>query len=136
MRWSRRSPPPGEDGPVVSEARALLDGTVRAQRYPAWRRPPAWVYLNELAHADAETLARLAESRGKVHPATFEYASAFLAAEILARANETGSLLDIQRSLVPLELDLLAAYPAPTTAASFVALALHALAASGSSPGL
>jgi hypothetical protein len=113
----------------------VLEGAVRAQRCGAFRRLPVWVYLNELAHADLATLARRAGSRGQVHPATFEYASAFLAAEILARANEAGSLSDVQRSLVPLELDFLGeAYSPDTPAATLVSLALHALAASGSSP--
>lgn len=113
----------------------MLEGKVRARRYGAWRRPPTWVYVNELAHGDVGTLARLAESRGQVHPATFEYASAFLATEILARANGARSLSEIQRSLVPLELDFLGErYPVDTTAPVLVSLALHALAASGPSP--
>jgi hypothetical protein len=115
----------------------VLEGTVRARTYAPWKRLPAWVYLNELAHADVATLVRLAEIQARLHPATFEYASAFLAGEILVRANGASSLSDIQRSLVPLELELLGdAYRADPTAATLVALALHALAASGSSPGL
>jgi hypothetical protein len=134
MRW-RRSQPTPDEGPVVGEARAVLEGTVRAQRYAQWRRLPAWVYVNELAHADVATLARLAQRRGQLHPATFEHASAFLAAKILLRASGESSLSDVQRSLVPLELDLLGeAYPAGTTAATLLTLALDALAASGSSP--
>ncbi len=134
MRWRWNPRAAVNNCAVVDEARALLDGAARTTTYAGRRRPPAWVYVNQLAHADAATLARLAERGPALHPATWDYASAVLAGELLTRAARTGVLADLQRTLVPLELDLLGgACPPALTPAQLVRLASDALAASGAS---
>ena len=107
MRWRRNQLPGVNDSAVVNEARAVLEGVARTTTYAGRRTPPAWVYVNELAHGDTATLARLADRGPALHPATWDHASAVLAGELLARAARTGTLADVQRALVPLELDLL-----------------------------
>ena len=112
----------------------MLEGVARTTTYAGRRTPPAWVYVNQLAHADSTTLARLAERRPVLHPATLDHASAVLAGELLTRAARTGAIADVQRRLVPLELDLLAeAYRPALTPAQLVCLVSDALAASGPS---
>ena len=101
-----------EDSGVVKEAEAMLEGTVRASSFADGERRPPWLYVNRLAHADGATLARLAGEQTALHPASWHYACAILASEVLELA--FGKRW-VKRALVPLELDLLAAGYIPPT---------------------
>jgi hypothetical protein len=132
MRWRKNSKQRFEDTAIVREAQALLDGTVRTVSYPQWRRVPPWAYINQLAHADAGTLVRLAKDSATLPPTSWDSACAFLAGELLALASGGRELVEVQRALVPLELDLLDKIdPANLTPAMLVRRAFEALAAAG-----
>ncbi len=134
MRWRWNPLPRVDKSAVVNEARAVLEGVARTTTYAGRRVPPPWVYVNELAHADVATLLRLADRGPALHPASWDHASAVLAGELLTRAAKTGALEDVQKTLVPLELDLLGGtYPSALTPARLVRLVSEALAASGPS---
>ena len=123
MRWRWNPLARANDSAVVNEAQAVLEGVARTTTYAGRRTPPAWVYVNQLAHADATTLAQLADRGPALLPATWDHASAVLAGELLTRVARTGTLADVQRRLVPLELDLLGgAYPPSLTSAQLVCL--------------
>jgi hypothetical protein len=129
MRWRKKLKM--TDASVVKEAEAVLEGTVRTSTCADWQRRPPWVYVNQLAHADGATLARLARDQTALHPASWDYACAILASEILELASGR-RLVDIQRALVPLELDLLAVgYTSKLTPGILVRLATQRLAARG-----
>ena len=131
MRWRRNRLERANNRAIVNEARALLEGVARTTTYASRRRPPDWVYVNELAHADAATLARLAARGPALHPSTWDYASAVLAGDVLTRAARTGGLAQVQRTLVALELDLLGgACPPALTPAKLVCLVSNALTTS------
>jgi hypothetical protein len=131
MRWRKHSKARVEDSVIVQEAQAVLNGTVQTA-YADWQRRPSWVYVNQLAHADAVTLRRLADSEKSLHPATWGYACAVLAAQVLALASGRRTLVDVQRALVPLEIDLLDhVYPPDLTPGQLVRLATQALASAG-----
>jgi hypothetical protein len=121
-----------EESAVVEQAQALLSGTVGATAYAYWQRRPAWVYINELAHADAATLGRLAQTQTVCHPASWIYARAFLAGEVLKMASGGRGLVEAQKALVPLELELLGhVHGDDLTPGTLVRLATQALAAAG-----
>src|SRR5215471_13603989 len=101
--WGRRM----KARSVVKEARAVLDGAARTTTYERRPRVPAWVYVNQLAHAGRADLEQLADHGWSEYRHKWNDACAYLANELLARADEQGSLAEVQRSLVPLELDLL-----------------------------
>jgi hypothetical protein len=85
-----------------------------------------------LAHADRAELVRLADQGWSQYRSKWADASAFLANELLARADAHRSLADVQRALVPLELDLLdGAYPPSVTPAMLVGWVSHTLLISG-----
>ena len=116
MRWRWNPLARVNNSGVVKEAQARLEGVARTTTYAGRRTAPAWVYVNQLAHADAATLAQLADRGPALHPATWDHASAVLAGELLTRVARTGTLAEVQRRLVPLELDLLGgAYPPALT---------------------
>jgi hypothetical protein len=110
----------------------VLDGTARTTTYARWPRVPAWAYVNQLAHAERAELVRLADHGWSQYRHKWDDAGAFLANELLARANAQQSLADIQRALIPLELDILdgACPPAPTPA-MLVGWVCHTLAICG-----
>ena len=56
MRFRRRLQVRLEDSAIVQEAHTLLSGGVGTSAYVCWQRRPAWVYVNEFAHADGPTL--------------------------------------------------------------------------------
>jgi hypothetical protein len=133
VRWRKKSAfDEREDSRVVKEARAVLDGTARNTTYLLSQRLPTWVYVNQLAHADRATLVGLVKGVSVFHPATLDYACAQLAAELLALASGGRALADVQRALVPLELDLLGdAYSPGLSPATLMTLASRALAVAG-----
>jgi hypothetical protein len=109
-------------GPAVEHQ--LVDATEAylAGRYASYLRRngmavPGWAWLNTLAHAPVEELARLAappEPRERLERALespFERSGRILAAELLGLVgDDRGRLIDLQsRALIPLELDLITA---------------------------
>lgn len=131
MQFHRSSQLRKEESAVVQQAQALLSGTV-GTAYACWQRRPPWVYINELAHADAATLSRLAQNQTVSHPASWIYARALLAGEVLKLASGGRGLVEVQRALVPLELELLDnVYADDVTPGMLVRLADQALTAAG-----
>jgi hypothetical protein len=128
MHFRRNSQVGKEERAVVEQAQALLSGTVGTTGYGYWPRRPPWVYVNELAHADAATLGRLAQTQTMCHPASWIYARALLAREVLKMASEGRGLVEVQRALVPLELELLdGVYSTDLTTGMLVRLVTEAL---------
>jgi hypothetical protein len=116
----------------VEEARALLDGTARITTYALASHPPAWVCVNQLVHADVTVLAHLAETGWTVHRSNWDNACAILAEEFLGRVKSTGRLADVQRAVLPVELDLLnGQHPQPMTPATLVSWVTDTLTSSG-----
>jgi hypothetical protein len=117
---------------VVKEARAVLDGHARTTTYGSWPRVPPWAYVNQLAHGERADLVRLADHGWSQYHRKWDDACAYLAGELLARADEGHSLTEAQRALIPLELDLLdGAYPCSVSPAMLVGWVSHALAVAG-----
>jgi hypothetical protein len=132
MHFRRNSQVRKEEAALVEQAQALLSGTFGTIVYANWQRRPAWVYVNQLAHADASTLDRLAQRQTTSHPASWTYACALLAGEVLELAATGRGLTEVQRALVPLELELLDnVHSDDLTPAVLVRLATQALAAAG-----
>ncbi len=128
MRFHRNSQVRVEDSVIVQEARTMLSGAVGTKAYLCWQRRPAWVYVNEFAHADGPTLERLAKSRAHLHPATWDYARSVLAGEVLTLASQGRGLIEVQRALVRLELELLDhPYSGVLTPDNLVSLVTHTL---------
>lgn len=130
MRFRRKSQFRVEDSAIVQEAQTVLNGTVGTSTFACWQRRPAWVYVNEFAHADRPTLEKLAKSRPHLHPATWAYARSVLAGEVLALASRGRGLVEVQRALVLLELELLDhPYSGVLTPDNLVSLVTQALVA-------
>ena len=130
MRFRRNSQVRVEESAIVQEAQTVLSGAVGTSAYACWQRRPAWVYVNEFAHADAATLEKLAKSRAHLHPATWDYARSVLAGEVLALASRGRGLVEVQRALVRLELELLDhPYSGVLTPENLVSLVTHTLVA-------
>ena len=130
MRFRRNSQVRVEESAIVQEAQTVLSGAVGTSAYACWQRRPAWVYVNEFAHADAATLEKLAKSRAHLHPATWDYSRSVLAGEVLALASGGRGLLEVQRALVRLELELLdRPYSGVLTPENLASLVTHALVA-------
>ncbi len=130
MHFRRKSQVTAEDSAIVQEAQAVLSGAVGTSAYVCWQRRPAWVYVNEFAHADGPSLEKLAKSRAHLHPATWDYARSVLAGEVLALASRGRGLVEVQRALVRLELELLDhPYSGALTPDNLVSLVTHALVA-------
>jgi hypothetical protein len=126
--WSRRI----KAKSVVKEARAVLAGDARTTTYARWPRVPAWAYVNQLAHSERAELVRLADHGWSQYHRKWDDACAYLAGELLARADRGQSLADVQRALIPLELDLLdGAYPCSVSPAMLVGWVSYTLATAG-----
>jgi hypothetical protein len=90
------------------------------------------VYVNQLAHAERAELERLADHGWSQYRHKWNDACAYLAGELLARADEQGSLAEVQRALIPLELDLLdGAYPSSVSPTMLVGWVSHTLGLAG-----
>jgi hypothetical protein len=130
MRFRRKSQARVEDSAIVQEAQTVLNGTVGTSTFACWQRRPAWVYVNEFAHADRPTLEKLAKRRPHLHPATWDYARSVLAGDLLALASRGRGLVEVQRALVVLELELLDhPYSGVLTPDNLVSLVTQALVA-------
>jgi hypothetical protein len=105
--WHRRDP---REARLAAECEAFLSGALPEALGDADGPPPAWTWLNLLAHGGvADLQAACAQSRAPVaaHSAEWVQARAFLAGEILDRAATPEQLARLQRDvLVPLELEL------------------------------
>jgi hypothetical protein len=110
----------------------VLDGAARSTTYARWPRVPAWAYVNQLAHADRAELVRLADHGWSQYRHKWDDACAYLANELLARADGQRPLADVQRALIPLELDVLkGAYPSSVSPTMLVGWVSHTLAVAG-----
>jgi hypothetical protein len=77
---------------------------------------PGWVRVNELAHADWDDLAGLADGTRVLRRSAWDGAVGFLAVEMVSAAGSPSVLAQLLSSaLVPLELDMLAGGPTPGT---------------------
>ena len=130
MLFRRKSQLRVEDSAIVQEAQTVLNGAVGTSAFACWQRRPAWVYVNEFAHADGPTLEKLARNRPHLHPATWDYARSVLAGQILALASRGRGLVEVQRALVRLQLERLDhPYAGVRTPHDLVSLVSHALVA-------
>jgi hypothetical protein len=90
---------------------------------------PAWARINELAHADWDHLAGVADRTESTRRSAWDGAIRFLAAELLSAAASPAGLLQLQRSgLIPLELDMLTGGPTLATPTELVQVVRHQLA--------
>lgn len=111
MLFHRSRQATAEEAELVEETSALLTG--RAMRFYQVRKlsPPAWAYLNWIAHGDAsEIIDRARSETGLSRPkGTWLWASSTLAHEILVGSKGRLSTVEqLQRDcLVPIELALM-----------------------------
>jgi len=74
------------------------------------------VRVNQLAHADWDNMAGLADGPDLGRRSAWDGAVGFLAAELVSAAGSPAGLAQLQSSaLIPLELDMLAGGPTPAT---------------------
>jgi len=112
---------------LVKDVAAMLSGRV-AQRWDSGD-VPGWGWVNELAHADWETLAALADGTPLVRRSAWDGAVRFLAAEVVSAARSPSGLSQLQSSaLIPLELDMLAGGRTPATPIELVQLVRDGIA--------
>jgi hypothetical protein len=106
---------------LLEEAAATLGGTL-ARRWTSGV-VPGWARVNELAHADWDSLVGLAYGTKPARRSAWDGAVGFLAAELVSAAGSPACLLPLQSAaLIPLELDMLAGGPAPATPTELVQL--------------
>ena len=93
---------------VVEIACAILRGEVLLACQAAGEAPPAWGYLNLLAHSDHASLGRIRDFNRARGPLSRWGAVVFeLICDILALAPEHDELTELQRNaLIPLELEV------------------------------
>jgi hypothetical protein len=91
--------------------------------------PPAWAYLNSLAHAGVEDLRVLAGAQGGRDPSGWAATVSYLAADMLAYERDADHIYQTQRDvLIPLELEYLDdRFVQPATPADFAGMVLRAL---------
>jgi hypothetical protein len=122
------------DAGLGDACEALLHGSYVEHLERRQDRVPAWAWLNRLAHGTPDELRHLASwddrRPGNARAPVWRAAQNFLAAVVLDRATAEGSggLAALQqRSLVPLELALIAAPDAAITPAQLVSRVLALL---------
>lgn len=99
---------------VVPELEALLAGTYVEYLERRGQRVPPWAWINLLAHGTEAALRSAAQPRRApiLDVNVWRHARCYLAGEVLAAADRTGSLRAVQaRVLVPLELAHMTAHP-------------------------
>ena len=80
---------------LVEEVAATLSGCL-VQRW-ASAEIPGWVRVNQLAHADWDNLAGLAEGTPRVRRSAWDGAVGFLAAELVSTARSPSGLSQLQK---------------------------------------
>jgi hypothetical protein len=116
MVWGRARRGAGEAGGVVAEAERLLGGRTVDGYIARRQRVPAWSLVGLLAHGTRADLGRLASPAAAPDRGGWSGTVAGLAGDLLRRSRDERSLVALQRrSLIPLELDLLAGALAPPT---------------------
>jgi hypothetical protein len=133
-RWSRdgfsRDEWEEPDNGVARAAEQMLAGEAPTMFLQRGRvAPPAWAYLNSLAHASIENLRVLAGAEALPDPRGWAATASYLAADMLASERDAEHVYHIQREvLIPLELDMLDdRFAPPATPADFAGLVLRAL---------
>ncbi|MDE3204814.1 MAG: hypothetical protein KGQ66_11400 [Acidobacteriota bacterium] len=113
MRWGKGRQYRGARG-IVGEAERILQGRTLESYISRRERVPAWTLIALLGHASRADLMRLAYPASPPEPAGWSGTVARLASDLLLLTWDEHSLIRLQRrSLIPLELNLLAGITAP-----------------------
>lgn len=136
-RSDKRAPrtSPGDDweepdNGVAQAAARMLAGKAASMVSERGRQaPPAWAYLNALAHGSVQDLYRLAAADGRRDPGGWEATASYLASDMLAYDDDPKHIRDTQREvLIPLELDFLDdRFDQPSTPVEFAGTVMRAL---------
>ncbi len=101
-----------ETSTITAECSAFLAGTYQEYLTGKGRIPPAWSWINLLAHGTTSELEAATKPGPGYSPGSWTMARAFLCREVLDVAARTGSLSSVQcEVLVPLELRLISSSP-------------------------
>ena len=115
----------GVDDELSEEWRAILDGSYVEHLQDAGADIPPWAWINQAAHADVETLERIA-ARAVEPTLTGESARTLLARAILAAAPRD-EVPALQREVVaPIEAELMGSVVTPRRILELVASAVYA----------
>lgn len=114
MWWGKRKGGSDEGREVVREAERMLAGRALETFIARRERVPAWSLVALLGHGTRRDLLRLASPLASPDPAGWSGTVARLARDLLAMTGDEAGLLRLQRrSLIPLELRLLAGSTSP-----------------------
>ncbi len=116
MRWGKKNKQADHDRQVVQEAERLLRGRTLEAFIARRERVPAWSLVALLGHSSRRDLLRLASPLAVPDPGGWSGTLARLARDLLSMTETEAGLVNLQRrSLIPLELRLLAGHVNPPT---------------------